>query len=242
MIPYLVEAGYRQVLCEGLHVRPEQHDLNDHEIYYRAFIAGEKGSKIVIIPRDSYLSKAQQGGTNINWFCGVVDRTLSEFQGPALVTTLTDGENGGWFLIEDELEQFWGHFFKPYMERLREDRTILRPTSLAAFTNQYPPELNADVETGTWEYDSNRPYETVFENWLKTKDHRAMKDEISKISNEVRNQLEKNPPLAVLVQLKMAHDQILRAEASDNLYYKNGWLWKSRDALARVQALLNNIP
>jgi len=242
MIPAIVKAGYRQVLCEGLHVRPEQQELEQDEIYYHTFLAKQSGAQIELIPRCAFFSNAQQGGTNSDWFCAEVEKMTSNFQCLVLVTTLTDGENGGWFRVEDELQQFWGRFFEPYMEKVKANTAGLRPTSLADFLNQHPPKLNADVVTGTWEYDPSKPYETIFENWAKTKEQQAMKEEIYEISKEVNMRLKANPPSERVYQLNIARDQILRAEASDNFYFHNGWLWKSRNALERARELLTNTP
>jgi hypothetical protein len=38
---------------------------------------------------------------------------------PALVTTWTDGENGGWFRTTQVESGFWGFFYRPILDRFR---------------------------------------------------------------------------------------------------------------------------
>ena len=243
MIPDLVDAGYRQVLCDGVHLRPER-GLTPSEMFYHPFIAEQSGAQIVLIPRDAQLSLAQQGGTSPDWFCDEVLRKTSGLQGPALVTTWTDGENGNWFRNEHEPSNYWGHFFAPYLENMRAGTAILQPTSLADFLAQYPPDQKTSVRSGSWEYNPSKSEASSFERWAGSREQREVLDELHSISKEYEYAVERagaKPSSAIADQLAKAHDQILRAEASDNLYYGSGWLWRARDALAQARQFLSAI-
>jgi alpha-amylase/alpha-mannosidase (GH57 family) len=96
MIPPLVDAGFEYVVVDGVHVRPVD-GVND---IFRPYLACYRGVCITIVPRDRDVSDAQANGLDPDWFerevCSRVGASPRP-QGPRLVSTWSDGENGGWF-------------------------------------------------------------------------------------------------------------------------------------------------
>lgn len=149
MIPALVQAGYEYVVVDGVHVRPSD-GLND---IYRPYLACQDGVCITVVPRDRTLSDAQEKGLDLDRFA---DETLRRAQGsprpsePRLVTTWSDGENGGWFREMNERDGFFGRFFGPGMERVRAGEIELVPVELSSYLENNPPTSYASVQTGAW--------------------------------------------------------------------------------------------
>jgi hypothetical protein len=169
-----------------------------------------------------------------------------------LVTTCTDGENGGWFKNLHEPANFWGRFFEPYMERVRSDESVLIPTSLSGFLKDNPPdpEALAEIVPGTWEYDAMDPEATCFDDWARTRGQREVIADYKAIAEEfegAERRARQNPSDERDKLLAEAFEQILWAEASDNLWKYNNekgldWLeGRARKALTRARELLQRV-
>ncbi len=147
MVPFLKRAGYEYVVVDGVHVKPLDGSRKD---WYAPYILEYGGETVAAIPRDRDLSNAQQSGLDPSWFAGETAHKLSRVPRPALVTTWTDGENGGWFRQMDESAGFWGRFFAPYVEKALAGEMPLRPVSIGDYLRRHPPECRAEARTGAW--------------------------------------------------------------------------------------------
>ncbi|MCX7806565.1 MAG: glycoside hydrolase family 57 [Planctomycetota bacterium] len=147
MVPFLRRAGYEYVVVDGVHIRPLGGDRKD---WYAPYILEYGGETIMAIPRDRDLSNAQQSGLDPSWFAGETAHKLSRVPRPALVTTWTDGENGGWFRQMDESAGFWGRFFAPYVEKALAGEMPLRPVAISDYLRRHPPTCRAEARTGAW--------------------------------------------------------------------------------------------
>jgi len=149
MIPALVKAGYEYLVVDGVHVRPED-GVND---IYRPYLACRDGFCITVVPRDRVISNAQESGLDPQWFAREsLDRTRGSPRpsDPRLVTSWSDGENGGWFRQTHEASGFFGHFFSPYMEEVRLSEFPVIPVGLSDYLKRNPPSARAEVQTGAW--------------------------------------------------------------------------------------------
>jgi hypothetical protein len=149
MIPALVQAGYEYVVVDGVHVRPAD-GISD---VFRPYIACHDGVCITVVPRDRDVSNAQESGLDPRWFR---DEVLCRTAGSPrpdetrLITTWSDGENGGWFRQTHEPSGFFGHFFAPYMEQVRAGTCPIIPVRLGDYLGRLPPSAHAQVQTGAW--------------------------------------------------------------------------------------------
>jgi glycosidase len=142
MIPALVQAGYEYVIVDGVHVRPVD-GVND---IFRPYVACHDGACITIVPRDHDVSNAQGHGLNPRWLRDELSwrSTVSPRPDEArLVTTWSDGENGGWFRQTHEPSGFFGHFFAPYMEQCRDGDYPITPVLLGDYLDRQRPTAHA---------------------------------------------------------------------------------------------------
>jgi 4-alpha-glucanotransferase len=243
MIPRLARCGYKYSVCDGVHLRPIGDPIASEINVYQAYIAEHAGERVVLIPRDGFLSGAQQGGTHLDWFDHEASQRAGRFPRPTLVTTWTDGENGGWFRIEDEREQFWGGFFAPYMDQVRSGIASLTPTSISEYLAKNPTRLMAVAETGTWEYNPSQG-DPSFWKWAHLLSQRDVLNKIRDVSRRfaaVEWPDEGSSMETAASRKEAVRKEILLAEASDNLWHGENWLWKSIEAVRRAHCLLDEV-
>ena len=148
---------------------------------------------------------------------------------PCLVTTWTDGENGGWFRQTHEEAGFWGHFFSPYMERVRAGQIPIRPVFLSEYLRDHPPGSVVEVERGTWNIGPRGGED--FSQWAGSPGQQeALKElwEVSRRFHEVRRRVGAGAPEEVRGHLLRAREAILRAETSCYLYWGDAWIPRLR--------------
>jgi hypothetical protein len=251
LIPHLVTHGYRYAICDGVHIRPHQ-ALTPGETIYRPHLSTHDGKTITLIPRDGQLSLAQKNGEGFDWFDPEVRRKTAGIGGHSLVTTWTDGENGDWFRRLDESEGFWGHFFEPYMEKVKTDETVIRPTSLVEFVKPYPPSSKVQTQTGTWAYEDHDDYSNNekkilmynFHKWVHLPEQQEALNAIHRVSDAfhaIRRKFSLPNSSTVRDSLQSAENLILKAEASDNLAWETAWLDRCYADLDAANAILDQI-
>ncbi|MDR7438287.1 MAG: polysaccharide deacetylase family protein [Armatimonadota bacterium] len=225
MIPVLVRHGYQYVVVDGVHVRPKE-GLEWEDVPYHPHWAEYGGARMVVVPRDRDLSNAQQSGLDPAWFDGQVQHKTARARRPCLVTTWTDGENGGWFRQIHEEAGFWGHFFAPYMERVRAGQMPIRPISLSEYVREHPPVSEVQVERGAWSIGPRGGKD--FSQWAGSPaQQQALRElwEVSRRYHEVRRWAEKLEKLEeAREKLGQAREAILRAETSCYLFWGDAWI------------------
>ena len=92
------------------------------------------------MPRDRDLSNAQLSGLDPGWFQHEILERTKWCDFPALVTTWTDGENGGWFRATQIESGFWGFFYRPILEPRELDGDLALGDSTVRFVDQPPVE------------------------------------------------------------------------------------------------------
>ncbi len=194
LIPYLKRAGYEYVLVDSVHVKPLGRP-GDQCAPYKPYLAEHDGDQIAIVPRDRDISNAQESGLEPAWFEDQVEHKVADCPSPRLITTWSDGENGGWFRQTHEPSGFWGYYFAPYMDRVRNGQTQVRPVLLSEYIRQNPPTERATVRTGAWNVGSTSGYD--FSQWAGSETQRKAIDEIFRVSreyHELRAGLGDKPP------------------------------------------------
>ncbi len=238
MIPALFRHGYEYVVIDSVHVKPKE-PLSRQDIVYRTHLAEHNGARITVIPRDRDLSNAQESGLDPGWFEGETRQKTGGASRPCLVTTWTDGENGGWFRQTDEAAGFWGHFFAPYMERVRSGQMSIRPTSIDEFSAANPPIGTVEVQTGAWNVGSTSGYD--FSQWAGSTTQRKALEELWQVSR-IYHEMRRDPSLQALeTQLGQAREYILKAETSCYLFWGESWIPRLYEQTGHARRLLEEL-
>lgn len=249
MIPALVRAGYQYVVVDGVHVRPED-GITD---IFRPYLACYEGMCIQIVPRDRDVSNAQEGGLSPSWFEGEMGWRTRGSARPTqrrLVTTWSDGENGGWFRQTHEPSGFFGHFFAPYMERCRDGRSIVTPVCLSDYLAGVRPLALARVQTGSWNVGSSAGAD--LSQWYGSDRQRRAVAEVKRLSGRYWQLCRSGPPEVYQMAgdaMMRARRLILEAETSCFLFWGDAWLphlyartEPAERALAEAEEIMRNLP
>jgi len=239
MIPALREAGYEYVVVDHVHVKPviESNKLD----YFKPYKAKYGSSEITVIPRNRDLSNAQESGLNPSWFLNEVNNKIKDCPNTdkaRLVTTWSDGENGGWFRQIDEKAGFFGYFFAPLMDMVKSKEVHISPIRISDYIKKYPAKEEATIQTGAWNVGSTSGYD--FRQWNGSESQKRAIDTLFKASQKYW-ELEKNKnKLAEYKkwQLKRARKLLLDAETSCYLFWGDAWIPKIYDKLNEVNKLL----
>lgn len=242
MVPYLKQAGYEYVLIDSVHVKP----VTGEPIKctpFKPYKAEHRGHEITVIPRDRDLSNAQQSGFDPHWFEAQVSSKTSGCSPPSLITTWSDGENGGWFRQIYEPSGFWGHYFAPYMEAIRAGTITIKPVLISEYIKQNPPTEYVTVRTGAWNVGSTSGYD--FSQWAGTANQRRAVDEIFLVSREyhqlklaIETRSNDYRSTAAKRFLDDAYRYVLQAETSCYLFWGDAWVDKVYDVTRRARGLL----
>lgn len=243
MIPDLVAAGYDYVVVDGMHVRPGD-GIDD---VFRPYLACHDGVCISIVPRDRGVSCAQQSGLDPNWFQNELCRRVDGSPRPhesRLVTTWSDGENGGWFRQIHEESGFFGHFYAPYMERVRNGDYPITPVSLSVYLDNNPCHAHAQVRTGAWNIGRNAGGD--HSHWAGSTTQRAAVDELRRLSTRYRDlrgrvAFEGPDDSALNARFDQVRRWILEAQTSCFLCWGDAWISHLYERTVPAQRVLDGI-
>ncbi len=244
MIPHLVEAGYRYVLVDCIYLKPRR-EMQWHELRFRPYWASYEGKRIVVVPVERELSNAQHSGTEPWWFEQEILARTKHCDFPALVTTWSDGENGGWFRMPEWQYAFWGVFYRPLMQSAREGKLGFRPVSINEFLDRYEPTEEVDVHRGAW--NTEHHWGGDFTQWTGSLLQKRGFEELSRASAQYHRtkrryeqvQSALSEPEAVRDQIHQAYDRLLGAETSCNFYWGSSWVHKAFDELEQCYGRLD---
>lgn len=237
MIPALVKAGYDYVVVDSMHVQPAD---GEHDIY-RSYKACHAGECITIVPRDRDISNAQESGLNPGWFAHEIQQKVMHSprpHEPRLVTTWSDGENGGWFRQTDEASGFFGYFFAPYMEHVRYGEYPAISVSLSSYLETHTPTTEAQVQTGAWNVGNTSGYD--FAQWAGSESQKKAVAEVVAISQRYHRLMADKPADRKLSRLmNQAHTQLLESQTSCYLFWGDNWLPRLYDYTRKITAMLD---
>ncbi len=222
MIPVLRRFGYRYVVVDSEHVEP-QTAMRWEELRYRPHVARFGGEEITVIVRDRDLSNAQEAGTDDGWFMWEVHERTKFCDFPPLVTTATDGENGGWFRNTSDKGNFWGVCYQPMLERVRRGETEIAPIFIEEYLDRYGAHGEVSVRTAAW--NTGWHHGVGFEQWTGSQ---AQRDAFQRVADTSRalHALERRALQNSEVQhsLEQARWRLLRAETSCNFFWGESWV------------------
>jgi len=239
LIPHLKRMGYRYVLVDSEHVRAVG-EMTWPQLRYRPHIARYGSDEIVVVVRDRDLSDAQESGMELEWFRREVSERTKFCDFPPLVTTATDGENGGWFRNTDH--NFWSHLYLPLLDDIREGRdTSIRPTFIDDYLDRHGTFGEVSVGPGAWNTGWHHGH--GFIQWTGSSAQRYMLtrlDELSQAVDSARLGASQtgvsNPEVYRL--LEAAYWHVLRAETSCNFFWGEEWLPRAEGDLDEASRCL----
>ena len=187
LIPHLKKAGYRYVLVDSEYVDPID-EMTWQELRYRPHIAEYEGEEIVVVVRDRDLSAAQLAGMEYSWFYHEIQERTKWCDFPPLVTTVSDGDNGGWFRNVNPQANFWSYFYKTALDEIRAGNSSMRPTFINEYLDRFGAHGRVTVRRGAWPTDEHHGWD--FHQWQGSqaqRDAMVRVHEISKVFHEVKD-------------------------------------------------------
>jgi alpha-amylase/alpha-mannosidase (GH57 family) len=238
LIPLLRQFGYRFVIVDSEHVEPVT-PMNWHELRYRPHIARHGDEEIVVIVRDRELSDAQESGMDYIWFVKEVAQRTQWCDFPPLVTTCTDGENGGWFRNTNNEVNFWGAFYRELLEASRKQGLIC-PIFIKDYLDRYGTYGEVRVKTGAW--NTGWHHGRDFLQWTGSETQKEALARLESVSRQVHEAERKAAGRELgeeeTAGLNEARWRLLRAETSCNFYWGEDWVHRAHADLDAVQVSL----
>ena len=244
LIPLLRAFGYRYVLVDCEHLEPIT-PMSWQELRYRPHVARYGEEEIVVIPRDRDLSNAQEAGMELDWFLGEVAERTKWCDFPPLVTTCTDGENGGWFRNSTEGANFWSAFYLPLLERVRGGAAGVSPAFIGDYLNVHGAQGEVRVRTGAWNTGWHDGRD--FTQWTGSERQKTALQALAEVSAAItelgRQAAEQGlaEDAAFQQELEQATWHLLRAETSCNYFWGEAWVSRSDADLAVSREMLQRI-
>ncbi|HET6350454.1 MAG TPA: glycoside hydrolase family 57 [Candidatus Krumholzibacteria bacterium] len=232
MVPAVARAGYEYIVVDGVHVRDGHGQPVDP---YRPYRAGA----LTVIPRDRNVSNAQESGMDAAWFDGEVMRIVAGRTEPALVTTWSDGENGGWFRQTAEEAGFFGHYFAPFMQRVKSGATPIRPVLISDYLRTHAPAADVHVKTGAWNVAQTSGDD--FSQWAGSPAQRGAIEEVAGLSRRYRTLERAGVAATARDDLAAAHHLLLEAETSCYLFWGDAWIPRLHEKTAQIDGLLARV-
>jgi len=241
MIPMLKKLGYRYVMVDSDNVEPAE-TMRWEELRYQPHIARYEDSEIIVIVRDRELSDAQESGMDWAWFSREINDRVKWCDFHPLVTTITDGDNGGWFRNTSGHGNFWHAFYDEFITNVKNDTTTIRPAFITDYLNTYGARGYVNVQTAAWNtgWHSGKG----FTQWTGSALQKNALDEVAMISKRfhaftaILNPEQKIEYAPILSDI---HWHILRAETSCNFFWGEAWVYKCTDDLTYAKKLLDQI-
>jgi alpha-amylase/alpha-mannosidase (GH57 family) len=240
LIPLIRYLGYRYVLVDSEHVEAIT-PMSWHELRYRPHVAHYGGKDITIIVRDRELSNAQEAGHELSWFKRELAARTQFCDFPPLVTTASDGDNGGWFRNTNSMANFWS-FYQQLLDEARQDKHPIRPTFIEDYLDQHGTWGEVWVRSGAW--NTGWHHGLGFSQWTGSDLQRntlASLHEISQAIHDARWRIGESfgHDANLHHQIEQALWHLLRAETSCNFYWGETWVSRAQADLAQAWELLN---
>lgn len=238
LIPLLKKFGYRYAIVDSEHVEPVT-PMRWHELRYRPHIARYDGEEIIVVVRDRELSDAQESGMDYAWFAAELAQRTQWCDFEPLVTTCTDGENGGWFRNTTNEANFWGAFYRQLLEEARQKNRI-QPVFIKDYLDRFGAHGEVTAKSGAW--NTGWHHGRDFMQWTGSK---AQKDSLARLQavSAAVHQARKAGAADDLSgaerdNLNEAVRRLLRAETSCNFYWGEEWVHRCHIDLDEAEASL----
>lgn len=240
MIPALARAGYRYVIVDSEHIEPIT-PMRWEEIRYRPHVARYDGAEIIVVVRDRELSDAQESGMDFTWFDREVRGRTQRCDFPPLVTTCSDGDNGGWFRNVTHQANFWGGFYDHFLDAVNHQNTPIRPVFIDGYLQHYGAYGEVNVHVGAW--NTGWHHGRGFTQWTGSAPQRQALARVAHVSRAWHQARQAAQTLSIADtdtegQMEQALAHLLRAETSCNFFWGEAWVDRVHAELdAACQAL-----
>jgi alpha-amylase/alpha-mannosidase (GH57 family) len=238
LIPLLKRFGYRYVIVDSEHVEAVT-PMGWHELRYRPHIARYGDEEIIVVVRDRELSDAQESGMDYIWFVKEVAQRTQWCDFEPLVTTCTDGENGGWFRNTNSDVNFWGAFYKQLLEEARDDG-LIRPIFIEDYLDRHGAQGEVLVKTGAW--NTGWHHGRDFLQWTGSQAQKDSLARVQAVSTAVHEAMQEATDRELGDQerrvLEDAYWRLLRAETSCNFYWGEDWVHRAHTDLDAAETTL----
>lgn len=227
LIPLLRRMGYRYVLVDSEHVEAVT-PMSWERLRYRPHIARYGDDEIIVVVRDRDLSNAQESGMEYDWFRKELQARTRWCDFPPLVTTATDGENGGWFRNHDNTGNFWGAFYRELLLDARAGGSV-QPFFIDDYLQRFGAEGEVHVHAGAWNTGWHDGRDFV--QWTGSQTQKDAWSRLHDVSGALR---EAAPTANGTWQEECLQDalwRLLRAETSCNFYWGEAWVQRAHDDL-----------
>lgn len=238
LIPLLKRLGYRYVLVDSPYVEAET-PMRWEELRYRPHLARHGADEIIIVVRDRELSDAQESGMDFAWFEREVAARTQRCSFPPLVTTCTDGDNGGWFRNVETNANFWGAFYREMLIRARSGQSAIRPSFIDEYLDAWGAHGYVRVRTGAWNTGWHNGVD--FLQWTGSQAQRDALDRVRRSSaavTEVRRRADevgnRSPELCNDLEEALWH--LLRAQTSCNFFWGEAWVARAHGDLDQADS------
>jgi 4-alpha-glucanotransferase len=223
LVTTLSHHRYEYVIVDSEHVRPLT-PMSWEELRYRPHHARVGKAEIVVVVRDRDLSNAQESGMEAGWFIDEVRERTQHCDFPPLVTTATDGDNGGWFRNTTHGSNFWSSFYADLVERVRAGQSGgIHPAFISDYLHRHGTHGWVTVDTAAW--NTGDHHGAGFVQWTGSAAQRDALARIAQLSHAVHaahDTIDDTPRTAEL--LEQARWRVLRAETSCNFYWGETWV------------------
>ncbi len=242
LIPLLQQFGYRYVLVDSEHVEPVT-QMTWPELRYRPHVARHGGAEVIVVVRDRDLSDAQESGMALDWFLAEVAERTRWCDFEPLITTATDGENGGWFRNVTEGANFWSAFYLPLLARVREGAADVRPTFIGDYLDTHGAHGEVRVATGAW--NTGWHHGKGFTQWTGSEAQRRTLARYAGLSARLRATAHRaalgaSEDHALMSTLEEARWRLLRAETSCNIFWGEAWVDRAASDLDAANIALDD--
>ncbi|MGA2507289.1 MAG: glycoside hydrolase family 57 [Chitinispirillaceae bacterium] len=242
MIPLLCKLGYRYVMVDSRHIEPEQ-PMRWEEVRYRPHFARYGSDEIIVVVRDRELSDAQESGMDWGWFAREVNERTKWCDFPPLVTTCTDGDNGGWFRNTSGKGNFWEYFYREYLDKVRSNQCNIRPAFITDYLDKYGAAGRVRVLRGAW---NTGWHDGIgFTQWTGSRLQNEAFSRIAEVSGQfhrLEHAVEKEGTgLSLYTLLNEAQWRLLRAETSCNFFWGDAWVDKCHADLNAAVEFLDQV-
>jgi 4-alpha-glucanotransferase len=233
LIPLLRRWGYRYVVIDSNHVEAAT-PMSWADLRYRPHIARWGDDEIIVVVRDRDLSDAQEAGMDADWFLIEVHARTRHCSGRPLVTTATDGDNGGWFRNTTPGSNFWTLFYHELLDRSRAGISGVQPVFIQDHLAFHEPFGEVTVKQGAW--NTGWHHGEGFVQWTGSAEQRAALSYLAEVSGRVHHALDASN--GHHPELEAARTHVLRAETSCNFYWGAAWVERAFADLDRAAELV----
>jgi alpha-amylase/alpha-mannosidase (GH57 family) len=242
LIPLLKRLGYRYVLVDSDHVEAVT-PMQWHELRYRPHIARYGDEEIVVVVRDRELSDAQESGMDLDWFEREMQARAQWCDFTPLVTTASDGDNGGWFRNPVPQANFWG-LYRELLEKARSGAGVIQPSFIDDYLDRYGTYGEVHVNTGAWNTGWHHGH--GFLQWTGSQTQKDALERVSLTSHAVHETRERVAGRSIddsetHYRIEQALWRLLRAETSCNVFWGEAWVPRVHNDLDACWDELNRV-